>query len=161
MDYRLILLVFAAIWGFYKFIVENALTPRIRLLHRAREILSQEHVANLYQIDYTYWMNVYREKTLEPTELFFSKRAEYSAYQAELRGLACAIGDKKLQEIVYRDYDYVKLPVLFHFPPICESEISVRSQEIHARIYELLEGATIAKLTVGKLWKKRKKNNAV
>ncbi len=75
-------------------------------------------------------------------EEYSLKFAEMSAYQAELRGLAFAIGDKELLEIVNKGYESQKYSPEERSFELDEMEIRGKSQHLHTRISQLLTEIT-------------------
>lgn len=108
------------------------LDQSIQRLHRAREAVIEIHKAKVFLIEYvTAYKN---ESKTELTDTYFQKQAEASAYAAELRGLAFAIGDEQLLSIVNN------FPVDKVMPP--EMQERARAQHLHTRISQLLLEAT-------------------
>lgn len=120
----------------------------VQLLYRAREAVIAIHKAHVYLLDYVaHKESVQKAKNdygdekfvVELDDPYFTKHAEISAAKAELRGLAFAIGDAKLLELVNNPK---------HMPNSSlgrmESEMDMRgnSQQLHTRISELLIVAT-------------------
>jgi hypothetical protein len=58
-----------------------------------REAVIQKHKAHVFLLNHVKFVK-------EPNETYATKQAELSAYQAELRGLAFAIGDQELLDLV-------------------------------------------------------------
>jgi hypothetical protein len=71
----------------------------------------------------------------EPDEIYCARHSELSAYSAELRGLAFAIGDEELRKLANNLYPSNKSNSAM------EKEMDVRnhSQHLHTRISELLQ----------------------
>jgi hypothetical protein len=112
--------------------LNTSLDQAIQRLHRAREAVIQQHKAHVFLVEYK---RVLDQRGIELTETYFDMFAEWSAYAAELRGLAFAIGDKELLEIVNKeDRDSEGVPP--------EIPVRARSQQLHARISQLLDEAT-------------------
>lgn len=109
-----------------------SLDQSIQRLQRAREAVIQENKATVFLAEYVQALK--SEGKSELTEAYFEKHAELSACKAELRGLAFAIGDKELLQIVNN------FPRDSVMPP--EMEARARAQHLHTRISQLLEEAT-------------------
>lgn len=92
----------------------------------------QIHEAHVFLLNYVQYMK-------EPDEIYATKHAELSAYNAELRGLAFAIGDKELLNLVNESYSFI------HYSPADRSvvgdemEIRGKSQKLHTRISQLIK----------------------
>ncbi len=112
------------------------LDQSIQRLHRAREAVIQEHKAEIFLRQY---MNAQKERVAEKSDIYFEKHAELSAYSAELRGLALAIGDEKLLSIVDRS---PSPPASSDNLQIRETDARIRAEDLHARISKLLLDAT-------------------
>jgi len=143
---QLIVVAIVAIWGIYQTRVTNRLERQvhrlntgldqsIQLLHRAREAVIKIHSAHVFLLEY-------RPPPSEPTEASTTKFAEMSAYQAGLRGLAFALGDKDLLGLVNEGYEFTGKPLEERNTVRDEAEIRGRSQQLHTRISQLLEIAT-------------------
>lgn len=120
---------------------------KVQRLYRAREAVIAVHKAHVYLINYgqnkvAVWAEEQIGKRARPLVLddnYFIKSAELSAAQAELRGLAFAIGDKELlhqvnNPIDNRTSDDKRINAAFR-----EIDIRANSQHLHTRITELLE----------------------
>jgi len=142
----LIASVLVAIWGIYQTYVTKRLEQNIhrlrigldqtiQLLQRAREARIKIHQAHVYLLDYQTYFK-------DPNEILLEKQSEISAYQAELRGLAFAIGDKELLDLINSGYEFTGVPLSERNVVKDEMEIRGKSQKIHTRISQLLELAT-------------------
>ena len=140
---QLIAVTIVAIWGIYQIRVTKKLEQEvhrlnigldqsIQLLHRAREAVIQRHRAHVFLLEY-------KASEKEPTELYFTKLAELSVCNAELRGLAFAIGDKEFLRLVNEGYGFLRQPPTERNITLDEMEIRNRSQRLHTRISQLLE----------------------
>jgi hypothetical protein len=140
---QLMVVTIVAIWGIYQTRVTNRLAQQvhrlntgleqsIQILHRAREAVIKIHAAYVFLLEY-------RSQISEPTEIYITKFAEMSANQAELRGLAFAIGDKDLLALVNEGYRFREIPSGERNTIMDEMEIRGRSQKLHTRISELLK----------------------
>jgi len=143
---QLVTVAIVAIWGIYQTRVTKRLEQQIhrlntgldqtiQLLHRAREAVIKIHSAHVFMLEYV----DHQEK---PNELYMTTFAERSAYEAELRGLAFAIGDEELLALVNKGYEFDKRPIEARTFWMDEAEIRGRSQFLHTRISQLLEAAT-------------------
>lgn len=144
---QVIVLAIVAIWGVYQTKVTKSLEQQvhrlnvgldqsIQLLYRAREAVINAHAADIFML-------AYRENQPEkPNELYMTKSAEWSAYEAELSGLAVAIGDKELLDLVNKIYSFTGKPWQGRDHEMDEIEIRGRSQHLHRRIAQLLKMAT-------------------
>jgi hypothetical protein len=142
-----------AIWGIYQTRVTKklereihylsiGLDQSIQLLHRAREAVIGMHKTHVFMLHY-------KELRNDIGDQYVEKLAEQSTYRAELRGLAFAINDQELLDLVNKGYDFIGIPNEQRNATFDEMEIRNRSQHLHTRISQLLELAT-----------KNKKNNA-
>ena len=146
---QLIVISIVAIWGIYQTRVtkklegelhrlNTSLDQSIQILHRAREAVIQMHQAHVFLLNYVQHMN---DENL-PDEVYATKYAELSAYKAELRGLAFAIGDQELLDLVNKSYEFMNQSPEERFSMLPEMEIRGRSQKLHTRISQLLVTAT-------------------
>lgn len=78
----------------------------------------------------------------EATEVYFTTMAELSVHNAELRGLAFAIGDEELLRLVNEGYEFLSQPPDQRNIVLDEMTIRNHSQHLHTRISQLLEAAT-------------------
>ncbi|HQU37039.1 MAG TPA: hypothetical protein PLR65_10670, partial [Anaerolineales bacterium] len=110
----LIVTVIVAIWGIYQTYVTKRLEAQVhrlnagldqslQTLHRAREAVIKIHSAYVFLLQYT-------ELQEQPDEAFKKAFAEKSVYEAELKGMAVAIGDKELLDLVNEGYRVMKIP---------------------------------------------------
>jgi len=143
---QLVTMVVIAIWQIYsvraiKKLEQEVHRLNIRLdqsmqrLHDAREAVIQRHKAHVFLLEY-------QASRKEATELYFTTMAELSARNAELRGLAFAIGDKELLTLVNEGYDFLGVPPDQRNITVDEMTIRGRSQKLITRISQLLEEAT-------------------
>ena len=112
--------------------------PLVRL-HRARELMVKVHETEVILFFYNAF-----EGESSPESI--RKFAEFSAYMAELRGLAFVINDREFLEIVNRPYpleseELQGLDAAGRFERM-EALSRRRSQALHKRIYQLMEDLT-------------------
>lgn len=147
---QLAITALVAIWGIYQTRVTKSLEQNIhlmnagmnqtlQLLHRAREAVIKIHSTHVFLLELT-------KNNSNNLEIHAEKFGEMSAYQAELRGLAFAINDKDLLEIVNRSYDFMKQSPEERSIFLDEMEIRGRSQKLHTRIAELIGKTTRQKI---------------
>jgi hypothetical protein len=123
--------VIAVIWAIYQIysthqldvkltFLTKQLDQSVQRLHRARDAAIRMHEANVFLIQYV-------STNPQITDVYCQKHAELSASRAELRGLAFAIDDKELLDIVNEN--------------LGDTEGSIRNhvQRIHTRISKLIE----------------------
>ena len=143
---QLVVMIIVAIWGIYQMRVTKRLEQEVHrlntgldqsilLLHRAREAVIQRHKAHVFLLEY-------KMSGEKPTELCFKTMAELSVHNAELRGLAFAIGDEELLKLVNKGYEFLSQPPDQRNITLDEMTIRNRSQHLHTRISQLLEAAT-------------------
>ena len=131
----LIVAVVVAFWGIWQTFVTHKLQREIQILslsldqsvqrlYRARDAVIQAHKSQVFIIEYS--------NEIGKDETWYEKYAELSAYKAELRGIAFAIGDEELMRLAREVIDY---------SDIVEPQIRINSQHLHTRISELLEEA--------------------
>jgi len=148
---QLITVAVVAIWGIYQTRVTHRLEQQIyrlnisldqsiQLLYRAREAVIKIHSAYIFLLECRAQQD--RTQESEPTETYLTRLAEMSTFQAELRGIAFAVGDKELLELVNKGYDFERMPIEKRNPAMDEMEIRGRSQHLHTRISQLLKAAT-------------------
>ena len=135
---QLIVTIVVTIWGIYQIRVTKKLEQEVHrlntgldqsilLLHRAREAVIQRHKAHIVLLEY-------KASGKEPTEFCFTTMAELSAHNAELRGLAFAIGDENLLGLVNEGYEFLRQPPDQRNIDLDEMTIRNRSQHLHTRI---------------------------
>ena len=140
---QLTVTVIVAIWGIYQTYVTRKLEREIhylnagldqyiQLLHRARDAVIGMNQTHVFMLNY-------RELREDIDDRYIEKIAEHSAYWSELRGLAFAINDKELLDLVNKGYDFKHLPSEERNAMLDEMEIRGRSQKLHTRIAQLLE----------------------
>lgn len=143
---QLVTVAIVAIWGIYQTRVTKRLEQQIhrlnigldqtiQLLHRAREAVIKIHSARVFMLEYA----AHQEK---PNELYMTTFADMSSYEAELAGLASAIGDEELIVLVNKPYEFDGKPIEARVFEMDEVEIRGRSRRLHTRISQLLEAAT-------------------
>jgi hypothetical protein len=143
---QLAVTIIIAIWGIYQTRVTKnlereihyltvGLDQSIQLLHRAREAVIGMNKTHVYMLHY-------KELGQDIDSNYVEKLAEHSAYGAELRGLAFAIKDQELLDLVNKGYDFTGTPNEQRNPVRDEAQIRGRSQQLHTRISQLLELAT-------------------
>jgi hypothetical protein len=110
-------------------LLDLQLDQSIQRLHRAREAVISRQKAYVYLLEYV-------KTGREASEPYFERHADWSAYQAELRGLAFAIDDKELLDLVNNGERDSENPTI--------SEINARHQAqlLHTRIAQLLKEET-------------------
>ncbi len=134
----LVIAVLAMAWGIFQTFVSHRLNQeldrlttqldeRVKRLHRARELVTQRQTAHLFL---KFYNSAVGEKDGD-AEIRAAERGKYYAAWAELKGLARAISDEELLNLVKDDRD--------------EMEIRAQAQKLHTRIAELLELETMSK----------------
>lgn len=112
--------------------LSTQLDERVKRLHRARELVAQEQASHSF-------LRFYREALGDENgDIKFqaTEHAKMMAAKAELKGLANAIGDKALLNVVNEGMNFTGDMFL--------DEVTIRgyAQQLHTRIAELLEAET-------------------
>ena len=107
----------------------------LQILHRAREAVIKIHGAYIFLVGYVKCQE-------ENNELCMRMVAEKSAYEAELKGLAIAIGDKELIDLIDKKYSFISIPIKERDKNLVETEIRAKSELLHMRISQLIKIAT-------------------
>jgi hypothetical protein len=153
----LIVTVIIGIWGVYQTFVTNRLNRElhrltiemdqsIQRLYRARDATIERHKAAIYLSEFNRMRRELKDDAPQfPPDQVFQRFADFSAHWAELRGLAAAIGDSKLLELVnerFADLSVEENASISYAAMLTEIEYRGQSQRIHTRISELLQEAT-------------------
>ena len=142
----LIVTTIVAIWGIYQTYVTKRLEQQVyrlnigldqslQTLHRAREAVIKIHSAYIFLLQY-------REFQEKPDEAYKKAFAEKSVYEAELKGMALAIGDKELLDLVNEGYRVMEIPDEQRNLMRDELEIRAQLRRFHTRIAQLIAAAT-------------------
>jgi len=135
-----------AIWGIRQTFTTNRLAKEIhylsvnldqsiQILQRAREAIIGMHKAHVFMLEH-------RQLNKELDDAYLARYAEFSAHWAELRGLAFAINDQELLDLVNKGFTFDGLSSEQRDIVKDEMEIRGRSQHIHTRIAQLLAETT-------------------
>lgn len=135
-----------AIWGIRQTFTTNRLEKEIhflsvnldqsiQILHRAREAIIGMHKAHVFMLEH-------RQLNKEFDAAYIAQFSEFSAHWAELRGLAFAINDEELLDLVNKGFSFDGLSSEQRSIVRDEAEIRGRSQHIHTRIAQLLAKTT-------------------
>ena len=138
----LIVTVIVAIWGIWQTFVTKRLEQQVyrlnlgldqslQILHRAREAVIKIHGAYIFLLQY--W-----ELQEKPDETYRKVFAEKSVHEAEIKGIAFAIGDRELLNLINKEYAN---PNEKQFRR-SEAEIRGHMESVHARITQLIEATT-------------------
>ena len=141
--------IIVAIWGIRQTFTTNRLEKEIhflrvnldqsmQLLQRARDAAIGMHKAHVFMLEH-------RQLNKKIDDVYISQFAEFSAFWAELRGLAFAINDQELLDLVNKGFSFDGISNEQRSIVRDEAEIRGRSQHIHTRIARLLEKATTKK----------------
>lgn len=147
---QLVVTVLVVIWGIYQTYVTKRLEHQVyrlsvgldqslQILHRAREAVIKTHSAYVLLL-------AYRERRNETDESYMKvwaeKYAEKSAYEAELKGIALAIGDKELLDLVNEGYTVMTNSDEQRNLRRDEAEIRGQLEHFHERISQLIKATT-------------------
>lgn len=108
----------------------------VQRLYRAREAVIAMHKATVYLIEY---VQAGKDDGTLRDDNYFTKRAELSAAQGELRGIAIAIGNQEFLNIINQR---IHNGWAESSPIYAEVEARGYAQELHTQITKLLEDAT-------------------
>jgi hypothetical protein len=142
---NLIVVVLLAIWSIYQTRLTKSLDAKIhrisvgldqslQLLHRIRDDVIEIHTIHVFLLTYNHF-------GLSADNLFREKYSQYSALMGEIRGIAIAIGDKELLNLVTQQYEFQDKSLVERILHVDELEIRSRSEKLHTRISQLLESA--------------------
>jgi hypothetical protein len=156
---NVILAAVVAIWGIYQtihtrklakitsklehqvYLLNKSLDQSLERLQRANELVNKIHEI---EVLLAYYGQNLAEKSYGD---YATKLAEWSSYKAELRGLAFAIGDKELLDILNSSQFMVTSEEIREMGATAvEINARSKSQHLHTRIFQLLANTTFHQL---------------
>lgn len=158
-------ILFNAAWGGYLIYVTKGLDSKlrylsveldqsIRRLDRARDAAIALHRAYIALLRYAEMAQAIGKPLEQVSEIYVERAADYSAYWAELRGLAFAIGDEELLQIINQELfnpaNARRINEIAKARDVAEMDARGAFQKIHTRIAELLQLETDKRLNTVK-----------